>query len=66
MKVWRNRTSTGSSTTWVRYLTFWRIQVGYGVHRHAGNAAIGDRWVFHPSFVYDRKPPGINPERNQP
>lgn len=42
------------SRYWRRQWRFWRIQIGFRLMCHQ-SASATDRWVLHPSFVYDRK-----------
>lgn len=54
MKARRWKVKGERTTQWSADLDFWRVQLGYHVYRHS-NAVTSDRWVFHPTFTYDRK-----------
>lgn len=44
------------SDTWHVIVRFWRLQLGARLMCHRGVSGIlPDRWVLHPSIVYDRK-----------
>ncbi len=45
---------TMSTRIWQRRWRVGRVQIGYRVMRHRFPLTT-DRWVFHPSFVYDCK-----------
>ena len=52
MRFWHVK-EFGNSAAWHMSGKLGRVQFGYHVYKHTSH--LGDRWVFQPWFLYDRK-----------